>query len=158
MTGTGLTRVAVALDGSDHADHALDLAISLARHYAASLLVVSVVPPLPTVSYSAVAPPAIPEDLTPFHEELLTRAKKKAEDSGVRDVVTVLLEGHVSDTLVTYFKHHPTDLLVMGSRGLSASTRLFLGSVSDFVVHHTPCPILIVPHHEASSTPTSSSE
>lgn len=153
MSETDLTRIAVALDGSDHADHALDFAISLARHYAASLVVVSVVPPPPTVSYSAVAPPVIPDDLTPFHEELLRRAKKKAEDSGVRVVVTVRLGGHVSDTLVTYFKDHSTDLLVMGSRGLSSSTRLFLGSVSDYVVHHAPCPVLIVPHHGASSKP-----
>ncbi|GAA3337474.1 universal stress protein [Amorphoplanes nipponensis] len=37
------------------------------------------------------------------------------------------------------------DLLLLGSRGLGG-TRALLGSVSDLVVHHTPCPALIVAH------------
>ncbi len=144
MGGTDLARIAVALDGSGHAEHALDLAIDLARRYGASLVVISVVPQQSTMTLSPLAPVAIPPDLTPLHEELLSRAKAKAENVGARDVVTVRLQGHVVDTLVTYLGTHPVDLLVMGSRGLSSPARLFLGSVSDAVVHHAPCPVLIV--------------
>ena len=36
------------------------------------------------------------------------------------------------------------DLIVVGTRGLHATKRLFLGSVSTKVVHHAPCDVLVV--------------
>jgi len=41
---------------------------------------------------------------------------------------------------------HP-DLIVLGSAPKGFFQRLLTGSASDYVVHHTPCPVLIVPHH-----------
>ena len=41
-------------------------------------------------------------------------------------------------------EQNPTDLLVVGSRGLSAARRLLLGSVSTALVNHAPCPVLVV--------------
>ncbi len=144
MNGADLTRIAVALDGSGHAERALELAINLARRYGASLVLISVVPLPSTMILSPLAPGSAPVDVTPLHEELLARAKRKAEEAGAHDVVTVRLEGHVSDAIVTYLETRPMDLLVLGSRGLSTTARLFLGSVSDAVVHHAPCPVLVV--------------
>ena len=40
---------------------------------------------------------------------------------------------------------HP-DLIVIGSGGKGFFKRLFTGSVSDYVVHHAPCPVLVVRH------------
>jgi nucleotide-binding universal stress UspA family protein len=37
------------------------------------------------------------------------------------------------------------DLLVVGSRGAGGFTRLMMGSISDQVVHHAHCPIVVVP-------------
>jgi nucleotide-binding universal stress UspA family protein len=144
MSGTDLARIAVALDGSGHAEHALDLGISLARHYDASLVLISIVPFQPALPLAAGAPIVVPEDLTPVYDQLLSGAKATAEHAGAREVTTVRLEGHIADALVDYLEAHPMDLLIMGSRGLSAPGRLFLGSVSDAVVHHAPCPVLIV--------------
>ena len=35
--------------------------------------------------------------------------------------------------------------ITLGQRGLSAITRTLLGSTSDFVLHHTHCPVIVVP-------------
>jgi len=42
-------------------------------------------------------------------------------------------------------KNENVDLIVTGARGLSTARRTILGSVSDYVVHHTHCPVCVVP-------------
>jgi nucleotide-binding universal stress UspA family protein len=38
------------------------------------------------------------------------------------------------------------DLMVCGSRGWGAAHRVTLGSTSDRLIHHAPCPVLVIPH------------
>ena len=40
------------------------------------------------------------------------------------------------------------DVIVIGAEGKSALRRFFRGSVSDHVVHHAPCPVLVIRHHD----------
>lgn len=47
---------------------------------------------------------------------------------------------------------HP-DLIVLGSAEKGFFLRLLTGSVSEFVVRHAPCPVLVVPHHDHSKPP-----
>lgn len=42
-------------------------------------------------------------------------------------------------------KTEHVDLIVTGTRGIGTARRTFLGSVSDYVVHHTDCPVCVVP-------------
>jgi len=67
--------------------------------------------------------------------------------------------GSVGACLVSYCQREHVDHIVLGSRGLGAFRRALyaavgLGSVSDYVLHHSPCPVSIVPPaREAASTP-----
>ena len=49
------------------------------------------------------------------------------------------------------------DLVVVGSRGLGTMQRAFLGSVSDYVVHHAKCPVVVVPPATAAHRSRSAS-
>ena len=40
------------------------------------------------------------------------------------------------------------DLIVTGSRGHSTLRRTFIGSVSDYILHHSSVPVLIVTYHK----------
>jgi nucleotide-binding universal stress UspA family protein len=52
--------------------------------------------------------------------------------------------GAPAEKIITIAEHNNADLIIMGSRGLGGFASLLLGSVSDRVLHHATCPVLIV--------------
>jgi nucleotide-binding universal stress UspA family protein len=146
MTPPTFRRITVAIDGSPNGDSALDDAIDLARRYEADLVIVSVAPIVPV--YISTSEPYVPAGVPPSeigrYREIVEAAVKKAEAGGVASVTGVSYEGVVVDEILSHLEQHPTDLLVIGSRGLSTAKRILLGSVSSAVVNHAPCPVLVV--------------
>lgn len=57
---------------------------------------------------------------------------------------TILTSVSVPDAIIEFSENEKIDLIVMGSRGLSASTRFKLGSVASQVVKYSPCSIYLV--------------
>ena len=55
--------------------------------------------------------------------------------------------GHPGSLIRDLAKNWNADLIVMGRRGLSSLQEVFLGSVSNYILHHAPCSVLIV-HQE----------
>jgi len=55
-----------------------------------------------------------------------------------------LAHGHPADQMLTLAQRKKTDLLVVGSRGMTGLRRFFLGSVSHKLVQHAPCSVLVV--------------
>lgn len=140
-----MDRIAVAIDGSENADAALGVAIELAKKFSGKLSVMAVAPLVPAyipTSEPWVAP-EIPESETKYYRELVDRAVERARKEGL-GAEGVCLEGVIVDELLNHLEQFPADLLVLGSRGLSTARRLLLGSVSDAIVHHVKCPVLIV--------------
>jgi nucleotide-binding universal stress UspA family protein len=143
--GEMFEKILVAVDGSPHADRALEVGVNLAKHYNAVLSIVTVIPaPVVVTTTEPWIPPQLPEAEAKYYQDLLAKSKKKAEDLGVVPKKTDCLEGHVVEELLTYVEKEVPDLLIVGSRGLSTARRLLLGSVSDALVHHVKCPIFIV--------------
>lgn len=139
-------RICVAVDGSAHGAHALDVAIDLAKRYRSELTIVAVAPLVPVfVSPTEPwVPTGVPEVELQAYREIVTRAVDTAKGSGITPVTGVCLEGVIVDELVAHLDEHPADLVVMGSRGLSTAKRLLLGSVSESLLHHVQCPVLLV--------------
>ena len=53
--------------------------------------------------------------------------------------------GNPGETICNLAKTWSADPILVGSRGLSGIKEMFLGSVSNYVTHHAPCSVLIVP-------------
>jgi len=66
-----------------------------------------------------------------------------ANNAGVKYAIKIL-RGDPANTILTYAKDKPFDLIVMGSRGLNSFQEMLLGSVSHRVTKHAQCPVLIV--------------
>jgi nucleotide-binding universal stress UspA family protein len=147
----------VAIDGSVIAHEALLVAIDLAKKYGSQLQVVAVAPLLP-VYVSAAEPYAsvnVAQSDVDHYRQIVDAAVQEAEAAGLTSVTGLADEGVVVDELLALLEKNPTDLLVVGSRGLSTAKRLLLGSVSDALVHHATCPVLVV--RTAVTTPAPAS-
>jgi nucleotide-binding universal stress UspA family protein len=56
----------------------------------------------------------------------------------------MIVRGKPADTIVEMAEKSGIDLIVMGSLGMSAIERVLIGSVSDKVMRHAKCPVLLV--------------
>lgn len=135
----------IAVDGSASSHHAANQGFGLARQTNSKVTLVFVLesPPVipvgPLSGYVMTSPPRTEADLERARAEL----KTLAHDSGV-PVDTRVELGAPADVICEVADRLNVDLIVIGARGLSAGTRWLMGSVSDRVVHHAPCPVLVV--------------
>jgi nucleotide-binding universal stress UspA family protein len=137
--------ILVAVDGSPHADRALADAIDLAdSEHARMTLFTAIVPPPAVAYFGAVggAVAALIQNAEDEAEAILRRARDRVPDDV--SVTTVLTRQPVLPSLIRQIKEGHHDLVVMGSRGRGAVRSALLGSVSHYVLHHSPVPVLIV--------------
>lgn len=159
MEGISLfQKILVPLDGSEHSTKALEKAVQIAKKFDAKLTLIHV--------YSVSAQPVLlPEPTTmgaspiPYltggeiskvariarntGSRVLDDGEQAAKAENVR-VGKMLVEGHTVEEIVRAAKEGNFDLIVIGARGVSRIREFLLGSVSDGVIHHATCPILLV--------------
>jgi nucleotide-binding universal stress UspA family protein len=137
--------ILVAVDGSPDAQLALAQAIDLAASQHAGLTLFSgfVVPaPVGYVGVSGEVTANLVHEAEAEAESTLRAAVEQVpEDVSVSSVMT---SDPVRPALVEEITKGGHDLVVMGSRGRGAVRSVLLGSVSHYVLHHSPVPVLIV--------------
>jgi nucleotide-binding universal stress UspA family protein len=140
-----MQRIVVGVDNSDGAWRALTWAIDEAKVRHARLEVVHVwhYPYVPSAPYSPV-PPIPNETLESDARAVLDRILASVDTSGLDEPIERVLvcDGDAAGLLAAA---KDADLLVVGSRGRGGFAGLLLGSVSQAVSHHAPCPVVIVP-------------
>jgi len=77
-------------------------------------------------------------------EEMTQKAASRLGDAGPASVTVRAVSGFVVKELVD--ASQDADLVVVGARGVGGFTRMVMGSVSNEVVQHSACPVVIVPH------------
>jgi len=136
-----LKNILVALDGSNSSSKALDQAINLARQ---SQGVITGVYVIPLFSVNVAKPKSkLGKALAESGKKILANAKLRCAKNGVLFYEKILC-GNEGFKLVSFAKNKKADLIVMGSRGQSNVKEFILGSVSHYVVHKSPIPVLIV--------------
>jgi nucleotide-binding universal stress UspA family protein len=136
--------ILVAVDGSLHADQALTHAIDLAESQHTRLTLITAVADYPTATYlvGGEATTRLIDDTIAEAEAILRRARDRVPDD--LPVTTKLTRQPIRVALMCEIKEGHHDLVVMGSRGRGAVRATLLGSVSHYVLHHSPIPVLVV--------------
>lgn len=87
-------------------------------------------------------------------EQMLNAEKEKVKDleqkyaekmkaKGVSGKIKAVFSGRPGEIIVDVANEEKVSMIVMGTRGLGTVRRTILGSVSDYVVHHASCPVVV---------------
>src|SRR4051794_3311152 len=138
-------RILVAVDGSDQAGWAADVAGRIAGDTGARVTLVHAIPePAALGADYAYAGPGLLAARRDQGEEFLRHARGRLP-TGVA-VESLLYEGEPARQVIAAAKECGADLIVIGTHGRGVLGRLLLGSTAEWVVRHASCPVLTVAH------------
>ncbi|MHB8844590.1 MAG: universal stress protein [Nitrospirota bacterium] len=135
----GWKKILIATDGSRFSAIAISKAIDFAKAYGGSLVVVSVVD-VPTEFY-AEAPQAV-DDMIRKAREYTAAVKAQAGAAGVT-AETYIGEADAFEAIVRLAREQAVNMIVVGSHGRTGLRRLLMGSVTEKVIGHAECPVLV---------------
>lgn len=140
-----MKRIVVPVDGSEGAGKAARFAAELAAATHAELVLLHVFD-APAVAQMGLE--ALDRDGVARAEEYVAKGSFDAARAAIGDMsVTIKTHsdiGHPAHGIVAYAGSSAADLVVMGTRGRSEIAGLLLGSVSEYVLRHAPCPVTVV--------------
>ena len=140
------TKILLATDGSEDAELAATTAVELAKSTDSELYVIYVWGMEPW-RFPKDAQGDFPEGYEARREEQMRirdQQVEKIEASGGSVANSHLAMGYPADQIVAYAEDEGVGLIVIGSRGREGIRRALMGSVSDAVVRHAHCPVMIV--------------
>ena len=142
------TKILLATDGSEEAALAARTAVDIAQKTDSELHVVYVGSSL---EYVGMGPPQVADIPAPTQEQLSAEARQllDAEVEQVKAAGGTVAQAHLGvgvpdREIVELAEKLGAGLVVMGSRGRGGIRRALMGSVSDSVVRHAHCPVLVV--------------
>jgi nucleotide-binding universal stress UspA family protein len=144
--------ILVPLDGSAFAEHALPLAVSIARRAGATLQLVQVHVPVAAL-YSAselVADPTLDVAIRQNVGAYLDGMVHRLTETGPVQVTRTVVDGPVAEALHEQALAVPAELVVMATHGSGGLSRFWLGSVADALVRRLPVPVLLLRPQEGA--------
>lgn len=135
------SNILVAVDGSESANKAFERAIYLAQKCSSKIDLVHVVQC--EVGGDSANTFDIIEELKDKAKKMLEAYKIQAAKNNVLIQITIM-QGDPAKVIIELAKAKSYDLIIMGTRGRSAFQELLIGSVSQKVMHHASCPVMVV--------------
>ena len=136
-----IKKILVPLDGSKNSLRGLDNAISIARACQATITGIYILPVYPRNLADAV----IPYFVHPEREakKFMADAKLRAAKKGIM-FKSKIIWGSPTSEIQDLATSKKFDLIVIGARGKGAIKEIFLGSVSNAIVHKSKIPVMVV--------------
>ena len=142
MINKKISKIFVPLDGSKNSQRGLETAITLARNCSATITGFYSINAQPHSEFKG--RPSVEKSLHKEVEKIMENAKTLAAQNGIvfKDKIAL---GEIGYNIIKA-THGKTkyDMIVMGSRGRSIKKEIFFGSVSNYVIHTSKIPVLIV--------------
>lgn len=136
--------ILIAVDGSHEAEWAFNKAVAVARRNDAKLTIMNVIDSRTYTSFE-VYDSNFTEKSKSFAEKLLDGYRKVAEEEGVTNIETKLEFGSPKSIIPKKAREEGNiDLIMCGTSGLNAVERFIVGSVSEAIVRHAECDVLVV--------------
>ncbi len=135
-----ISTIVLATDLSTASTEATSRAVDLADRLGARLLIVNV---LEKHRVSGSGSHERVDQSRAEREAHMVTLVRDARDSGV-NAEFLVWEGDPGTSIAAAAEAENADMVVVGTRGRSGAERMILGSVSDHVVRHAPCPVLVV--------------
>ena len=140
-----VSKVLVAVDGSENSERALDFALDFAEKYNAGLTIVNVSESSAAAAFAGDGMASVARDLRRFHEGILEKSVARAKSAHPAIVVSaVLREGDPATEIVSVATEGNFDVMVVGHRGLGKVKGMFLGSISEKLARSLLCTVILV--------------
>ena len=136
-----IKKILVPLDGSQNSMRGLNEAVYLARQCHATITGLYVIPLSKPETDSQIS--YIEKHLLGNASKFMSKAKKHTAQNGI-DFSDVVIYGDEGPKIINYANAKKFDIIVIGSRGQSGLKEVFLGSTSNYVLHKSKIPVLIV--------------
>ena len=150
-------KILVPLDGSEHSLKALEEAAQLAKMSTGKITLLSVYSGQPPI-FMAGSPDSGYQNAPIFTGAEVSKIIEAAQRSGLKlledgeerikaakvPVEKMVVEGHAVKEIVKAAKEGNFDLIVIGATGVSHVKEMLLGSVTDGVIHHANCAVLVI--------------
>ncbi|HXW12433.1 MAG TPA: universal stress protein [Nitrososphaeraceae archaeon] len=138
------SKVLVPIDGSDNSFRALDAALLLSEKLGAKVTAIHVMEDIPVLHIQSEK--LLRQLLDAYKKEsqkILLKCSEISARKGL-SIDTKLLQGNAGSIILDFCEKEKYDTIVMGSRGMGKFKELVLGSVSNKVIHHSSCPVMII--------------
>lgn len=140
-------RILVPVDGSDSSAKAVARTVKLARICGSTIDFLYVANITGVTGGLQLAPPIhLPDDVLAKLKDAGNAAMDKVLAQVPDDLPTQKYceTGSPAETILAFAEKHDNDLIVVGSRGLTAAEGIWLGSVSRHLVERAQCPVMVV--------------
>lgn len=144
------SKILVALDGSEYSDKALEVAVQMAMRCDAQLILFHAVQLKPLrAEYESIVINKKAKDVyrqigLDQADAIVQVAENAAKEVGLSNVERMIVEGRPASSIVQAVTDTESELVIIGTRGLSALHQITMGSVAHKVTAAASCPVMVV--------------
>jgi nucleotide-binding universal stress UspA family protein len=146
-----IEKILFPIDGSENSKRAFNHVVEVAKNFAATVVIIhayelpseiSIIGGRYGSTYSSLMND-VENNLLAHGQFIVNETREQIKEHGL-NTETILVKGEAGPAIVKAIGSENCEMVIMSSKGSGAFERILLGSVSDYVIHHTKCPVLLV--------------